>query len=230
MDYLKICNWDKWQTYRKDRGQPPWIKIHRRVMRNPEWVSLTDSERGQLVAIWLLAADHDGDIPASPDIIQKLCFMTKQPNINKFIDLGFIMLDGCQLGVNLASTGSQHDQPKAKAETETETETEAKADLASSFAKFWKSYPKKTGKGAAQKSWSKITSPKTTLEKILSSLEWQIKSRQWNKEDGQYIPNPSTYLNQKRWEDEPNAKKVHSENAGGFFFGDSEEDDHADPD
>ena len=53
-------NWDKWQTYRKDRGQPPWIKIHRRLMRNPEWVSLTDAERGQLVSMWLLAADHDG--------------------------------------------------------------------------------------------------------------------------------------------------------------------------
>ena len=90
MKYLKIVNWDKWQTYRKDRGQPPWIKIHRRLLRNPEWVSLTDAERGQLVVIWLLAADHDGVIPASPEIIQKLCFMSEQPNLNKFIGLGFI--------------------------------------------------------------------------------------------------------------------------------------------
>ena len=116
MDYLKIHNWDKWQSYRKDRGQPPWIKIHRRVMRNPEWVLLSDAERGQLVAMWLLAADHDGVIPASPEIIQKLCYMTKLPDLSKFSKLGFISSNGCQDGVNLASTGSQHVTPKAEAE------------------------------------------------------------------------------------------------------------------
>jgi len=90
MDNLKIANWAKWQSYRSDRGQPPWIKIHRRLMRKIEWVGLSDAERGQLVAMWLLAADHDGVIPTSPDMIQKLCFMSEPPNINKFTDLGFI--------------------------------------------------------------------------------------------------------------------------------------------
>jgi len=116
MEYLKIRNWDKWQTYRKDRGQPPWIKIHRCVMRNPEWVSLTDAERGQLVAMWLLAADHDGAIPASPDIVQKLCFLTEPPDFNKFTDLGFIEDGWRQAGVTVASNGCQRDQPKAETE------------------------------------------------------------------------------------------------------------------
>jgi len=127
LEYLKINNWEKWQTYRKDRGQPPWIKIHRRIMRNPEWVSLSDSERGQLVAIWLLAADHDGVIPASPDLIQKLCFMTEPPNINKFIELDFILSSGCQDGVKMASNGCQYDTPKAEAKAETEEERPALA-------------------------------------------------------------------------------------------------------
>lgn len=116
MDYLKIKNWDRWQTYRKDRGQPPWIKIHRRLMRNPEWVSLSDAERGQLVVIWLLAADHDGVIPASPQLIQKLCFMSKPPDLNKFTDLGFIENGWRQRDVNVTSNGSQHVTPKAEAE------------------------------------------------------------------------------------------------------------------
>jgi len=110
MEYLKIKNWDKWQTYRSDRGQPPWIKIHRRLMRDPEWVSLSDAERGQLVGMWLLAADRDGVIPASAALIQKLSFMESEPNISKFIDLGFI----CQNGVNVASERRQVDQPKAE--------------------------------------------------------------------------------------------------------------------
>jgi len=109
MEYLKIRNWSKWQTYRTDRGQPPWIKIHRCVMRDPEWVSLSDAERGQLVAIWLLAADNDGKVPASASVIQKLCFMSKEPNLNKFTDLQFIENDWRHAGVTLASTGSQRD-------------------------------------------------------------------------------------------------------------------------
>jgi len=87
-------------------------------MRDPEWVSLTDAERGQLVAMWLLAADRGGVIPASPDIIQKLCFMETIPNLNKFTDLGFIETERRQGGVKVASTGSRDDQPKAEAETE----------------------------------------------------------------------------------------------------------------
>ena len=112
MEYLKIRNWEKWQTYRSDRGQPPWIKIHRCVMRDPEWVSLTDEERGQLVAMWLLAADHGGEIPASPTLIRKLCFMSKEPNVSKFIDLNFIEPSVGHSGVNMASTWRQDDEPE----------------------------------------------------------------------------------------------------------------------
>ena len=122
MEYLKIMNWDKWQTYRKDRGQPPWIKIHRRLMRNPEWVSLTDAERGQLVSMWLLAADHDGVIPASAPLIQKLCFMSDEPNLNKFTDLEFIEDGWRHDGVKLASSVRQLDPPKAEAKAEAEAE------------------------------------------------------------------------------------------------------------
>jgi hypothetical protein len=71
------------------------------------------------------------------------------------------------------------------------------------FTEFWTDYPRKTGKGAARKAWKKIKSPKATLEKILAALEWQKKSEQWTKDGGQYIPYPGTYLNQERWEDEP---------------------------
>lgn len=70
------------------------------------------------------------------------------------------------------------------------------------FLEFWKHYPKKVGKGGAYKSWSKIKSPKKTLAKILIALVWQKKTDGWSKDNGQFIPNPQTYLNQRRWEDE----------------------------
>lgn len=121
---LRVKNWDKWQSYRKDRGQPPWIKIHRRILRNPEWVSLSDAERGQLVSIWLLAADRDGELPGDAAIIQKLCFMNKAPNIKKFQELQFLENDGCQDDAKVTPTRRQHDSPKAETKAEAETEAE----------------------------------------------------------------------------------------------------------
>jgi hypothetical protein len=120
--WLKIRNWDRWQSYRKDRNPPPWIKLHRQLMQNVEWVSLSDSQRGQLVAIWLLAGCHGGVIPASASAIRKLCFMDDEPDLELFISKGFI--DGCQVDAKLTPTGCQDDAP----ETETETETEQKRD------------------------------------------------------------------------------------------------------
>lgn len=71
------------------------------------------------------------------------------------------------------------------------------------FVKFWQAYPKKVGKDAALRAWKKIREPTATLGRILAALEWQVKSEAWTKDSGQYIPNPATYLNQGRWQDEP---------------------------
>ena len=119
MGVLKIRKWEIWQSYRADRGQPPWIKVHRQVMRNPDWVSLTDAQRGQVVAIWLLAADQNGVIPASPALIKKLCYLDAEPDLKLLMDKGFIEYDD-----TLASSWRQLDQPETEAETETETETD----------------------------------------------------------------------------------------------------------
>lgn len=78
----------------------------------------------------------------------------------------------------------------------------------SHFDKFWKSYPKKVGKGAAKKAWGKIKRPAETLEKITNALSWQKKSEQWARDNGQYIPHPTTYINQCRWDDEPQLEGV----------------------
>jgi len=70
------------------------------------------------------------------------------------------------------------------------------------FDQFWQAYPKKIGKGAARKSFAKINPAEQLLLRMLSALEQQKKSEQWQKERGRFIPNPSTWLNQERWDDE----------------------------
>jgi hypothetical protein len=67
------------------------------------------------------------------------------------------------------------------------------------FDLFWKVYPKKIGKKQALKAWKKEKPP---LDAVLLALQWQTKTPQWNKDNGQYVINPTSYINQARWEDE----------------------------
>ena len=69
----------------------------------------------------------------------------------------------------------------------------------SDFDLFWQAYPKKVGKEAARKAFSRVKAP---LESLLTAIERQKCGNQWLTENGRFIPNPATWLNQGRWEDE----------------------------
>ena len=79
------------------------------------------------------------------------------------------------------------------------------------FEKFWELYPRKVSKKTALKSWSKINPQ--YFETIIGALKEYIKSDQWTKDNGQFIPHPSTWLNQERWNDDilPPAPKIKNE-------------------
>ncbi len=65
------------------------------------------------------------------------------------------------------------------------------------FELFWNAYPKKIGKKKVEYRFNAIEFP---IDKILKNIELQKQSDQWQTQ--QYIPNPETYLNQERWQDE----------------------------
>ena len=74
--------------------------------------------------------------------------------------------------------------------------------LNSSFDAFWKAYPRKAKKLAALKAWKKLKNPAALLPRMLEAIERQRASPQWAKDGGQFIPYPSTWLNDGQWEDE----------------------------
>lgn len=84
-------------------------------------------------------------------------------------------------------------------EKEVEKEKENECYINTSFDAFWRAYPKKVGKAAARKAFSKVKVP---VDVLLSAIDQQKQSKQWMKDNGQYIPNPATWLNQGRWDDE----------------------------
>lgn len=70
-----------------------------------------------------------------------------------------------------------------------------------SFELFWKAYPRKVGRMKAEKIWSKLTFMEQEL--AVQRLALWKQAYQWNVSGGMFIPHGSTFLAQRRWEDEP---------------------------
>ena len=69
------------------------------------------------------------------------------------------------------------------------------------FAAFWNAYPKRVARKKAREAFEKAIK-RTTLEVMLTALEWQVKQPMWLKDEGAFIIFPQGWLNQERWEDE----------------------------
>ena len=81
----------------------------------------------------------------------------------------------------------------------TEVPSPAATNTPDAFTAFWSVYPKKIGKAAALKVWKRIRPPESLVVDILAAVATAKQSRQWR--EG-YIPNPSRWLNEGRWDDE----------------------------
>lgn len=137
---IEMKNWEKWQTFRKDRGTPPWIKLYRNLMSNQEWSMLTDAEKGQLVSMWIVAADRGGNLPNDPTIIKKLCLLDAEPNLNKFKELDFVYVNdakmtprcqpsGCQDGANMTHQSRAEESREEKIEKGSPSETSPESSI-----------------------------------------------------------------------------------------------------
>ena len=75
--------------------------------------------------------------------------------------------------------------------------------LSADFEAFWAVYPKKVGKQDAIKAWKTTKKTRPAIDKIIVSVSQQTQSTQWQKDGGQFIPNPATWLRAGRWDDVP---------------------------
>ena len=83
--------------------------------------------------------------------------------------------------------------------------TPPKGEYTESFEKFWAQYPKKVGKDAAFTKWKQIgKSKKAKPGELIQAIILQVQAKHFkgNNGEGDFIPNPSTWLNQGRWKDE----------------------------
>lgn len=187
----RVKNWTKFQHY-KNRT-PPWIKLHRDILDDFKFHALPLASRALAPCIWLLASESDdGTVDVSPEFLSWRLRITPSEAdraVTGLINNGFLIPASTMLAPCL------HD---ACLETEGETEEETEEEKEYwSFADFWSAYPKKVGKGACETKWRHLT------DEDRAGIEGDMGQRIWP--DPEFIPNPLTYLNQKRWLDEDKA-------------------------
>lgn len=104
------------------------------------------------------------------------------------------------LGFHTEDDGNPREEKRSKEKRSKQkgnsTETEKNFEL------FWDAYPNKTAKKKARQSWDKLNPTGELFASVMRGLEKAKKSPQWTKDAGQYIPHPTTWLNQERWNDE----------------------------
>lgn len=117
----------------------------------------------------------------------------------------YIKINGEGIG-EMHSTPVQNDvypiDQKTKVNTKVNTKTNITVNSIGDFDSFWRFYPRKAGKEAARKAWAKLRPDEHIMQLILDNVRERVEKGEWRKDNQSYILHASTYLNQKRWEDE----------------------------
>ena len=71
------------------------------------------------------------------------------------------------------------------------------------FNLFWSAYPKKRSKGEAFKAWRQVNGNRPPISKMLVTLSVLKASHDWQRDAGQYIPYPASWLRAWGWDDVP---------------------------
>lgn len=171
-----IKNWKEHQPSMKSDRNIIWIKVYRRLLEDYGWNQLSDTNKATLLEFWLLASEKDGELPD----VEEIAFRLRR-------DQEFVNQQMLELQDFL--------QPK-KDKALIKTSVEVKGDH-EGFEEFWEHYPKKVAKAKCNELWNK---KKPNLDQCIKTLAWQVVSDQWQKG---FIPNPQTWLNQERWDDQP---------------------------
>ena len=118
---IKPKNWATFQHY-KERC-PPWVKLHRDLLNDREFMCLPIASKAIAPLMWLLASESkDGSFDGSQDeLMFRLHISLKEYNegVKPLITKGFFVVDSTML-----ADGKQDAIPETETETETKREKE----------------------------------------------------------------------------------------------------------
>ena len=132
---VRVVNWREFQHY-KDR-EPPWIKLHRRLLQKPEWRKINGSAAKLLVDVWMLAAGAETEAGELQYSLVDLAYIVRRHPDAVLRDLemltaaGFLAISPQMLAA--ASNGELH-APQRRGETEAEGEQRQRTSKAAPVA------------------------------------------------------------------------------------------------
>jgi len=166
---------------------------------------------GALEALIVYALD--GAEPKQLDDMQAMAFLLIRPTL----DSGRKKAAAGSLGGSKA----KRKQAQSKAEKENEIEIEKEAEKENEieieneienedeclwcegFERFWDLYPVKVGKSNAMEVWKQIQPDAQT---VCDGVRRWVRSEQWKRESGRFIPRAAKFLQERHFEDAPMEK------------------------
>lgn len=201
MSTLRPKNWAEFQHY-KDRS-PAWIKLHRGILDDFDYSCLPIASKALAPLLWLLASEHkDGDFSSDPArIAHRLRWSVDEvvAGLKPLIEKGFFVLASGVLAEcyqDACLEERRGEDIKQRGEKNTVRPT------ASRFDQFWTVYPNKKGRQEAEKRWRKDKLDAIADQIIAHVLLMTERDDSWGRG---FAPMGSTYLNQSRWTDVPQA-------------------------
>lgn len=214
--YLAIKNWEKYQKNKLGKvtangDSVQYIKMWTDRDSDPDYSKLTGFQRYIIDGCCRLRGRFGRNLCNDPVWVSRaLCIISVERHcmsrtIDVLVSSGFLILTNQQIGYKQVplveeSRVEENIYPPISPLGGIEKMKITEPSYSEEFTSFWNAYPRKIGKGAAWKIFQKSGATKN-LECVLKSIEAFKKTRQW--QDTQFIPHPATWLNQRRWEDEP---------------------------
>lgn len=214
--YLAVKNWSKFQPLNKNgKRSREWIRVDCDLESDRVFCSLTHLQRDILTSIWRIRGRTGKCPPNDPVWIARATQTSRKEThcvpqaLRVLISLGFLVLTYQQMNEDNLPDSSTGRNVTIRNETKEEPPIvpprgtrKSPLPYSKEFEEFWSVYPRKVAKIKAWESYQRLNPQNGLHQKILRSVAEHEKTGQWQKDGGEFIPHPTTFLNQKLFDDE----------------------------
>ena len=149
----------------------------------------------------IIAYALDKKVPEKLEGAQKTAFILVKPVLDASwrkamggVNSGKTRRRSCE---DTANKKEKEIEEEEENEIENEIEIEIEDECPEGFGAFWELYPVKLGKDKAIEAWKKLRpDPKTVCDGV---KKW-LQTRQWEKDNGQFIPRAAKFLGERHYE------------------------------
>ncbi len=120
MNYFRVRNFEQFQHYK--HRNPPWIRLYYMILHDLRFYSLDNSTKYLAIGCFLLASQHENEIPFDERWIVKELSFEGTPNWQALLDSEFIVPIDCDASALLARGLQDASQSITDSSDSTETE------------------------------------------------------------------------------------------------------------